>query len=1066
MILKHRLFQMISIGLLLAICAYADGMPKKIYHQGIIKQDGQPFTGDAEFSFSLSGTDWSETHSAIDVIDGLYAIQLGSVNPLPYTIFSNKDSVMVEINVNGENLDPPIEILPVPIAFHAVTADRLKGDSLHINNNKVGIGTQTPEVMLDIDGPIRIGDDATSNAVPGTIRFTGSDFMGFNGNQWVSLTEKSIGSEGSAITVVSGEVISGGDSPVPVYMSKDGVIMAQTEAEAATAIYGTYYAAQTFRTDSGTHVIKGIWLNFAKKGTPDGNLDIFICDQNLNISTQLLKQSVPANDIQEGWNLFMFDSELSVNPETDYAIVVIASDCDSSNNIEWYYAKNDTLKSGQAFTIIQYYPDWKTHHTDFAFKLLSDNRVFTCHADDVSKLDFIGFAMTSAGEGQSIVVQTNGIVNGFDHLVIGEKYYIQDDGSIGLSPGTNGRYLGVATTKQQIILKNDMTWIQDKNGISYNKGNVGIGEKEAKAKMQITNIDTSQSSFVVQQHTGNKKDSFYMEIYGNESESAQGMIKSSDGNYVIVGQTNSYGVGGSDVFITKIDLEGKILWANTAGGSNVELAKSVIEDSDGGYIIVGWTNSYGHGNTDILLVKFDSSGNLVWGKAMGTTENDYGNDIIKTSDNGYAISGYTYVNGNPDAYVLKFNNGNSFQWYRIVGSTGSDIFSSSFDSEEYLTFIGSTSSYGKGSDDIFVVRFDYDGNLEWSRTIGWGDSEIAISVCKSSDNGFVIAGHTTLKGSGNKNILLSKFNNYCSLEWCCILEEISSGYVHSVKETLDKGYIVLGETNATNMFLLKYDRQGLLKWSKKLKGRASDILQLDDMCFLITGYDGGNILYIKTDPGGNIDEYDDSFNNLDISPQFYEPTVQSQSITPHSIPYPVQAPVTDYNPIINKISWKTSYKYPSNDSTPIKDVFVINNKGNVGIGTNDPKYKLHVLGYTYTAGIWASSDQRFKKNIKNLLNALNIVMQLKGVTYEWRIEDFPEMDFENGRHLGLIAQEVEKIMPELVHTDENGYKSIAYDKLTVLLIEAMKEQQVRLDNMERKMNQLIEHFQIEDIFTQ
>ena len=110
MILKHRLFQMISIGLLLAICAYADGMPKKIYHQGIIKQEGQPFTGEAEFTFSLSDTDWSETHSAIDVIDGLYAIQLGSVNPLPYTIFSNKDSVMVEINVNGENLDPPIEI--------------------------------------------------------------------------------------------------------------------------------------------------------------------------------------------------------------------------------------------------------------------------------------------------------------------------------------------------------------------------------------------------------------------------------------------------------------------------------------------------------------------------------------------------------------------------------------------------------------------------------------------------------------------------------------------------------------------------------------------------------------------------------------------------------------------------------------------------------------------------------------------------------------------------------------------------------------------------------------------
>ena len=249
-----------------------------------------------------------------------------------------------------------------------MTADRLKGDSLHINNNKVGIGTQTPEVMLDIDGPIRIGDDATSNAVPGTIRFTGSDFMGFNGNQWVSLTEKSIGSEGSAITVVSGEVISGGDSPVPVYMSKDGVIMAQTEAEMATPIHGINRAAQMFHTDIGTTEINGVWLY---------------------------------------------------------------------------------------------------------------------HADDTLKLDFIGFAMTSAATGQHIVVQTTGIIDGFNDLVIGEKYYIQDDGSINNSQGTNGKYIGVATSKSQITMKSDTIWLQDQKGISHSAGNVCIGQKNAEAQLQV-----------------------------------------------------------------------------------------------------------------------------------------------------------------------------------------------------------------------------------------------------------------------------------------------------------------------------------------------------------------------------------------------------------------------------------------------------------------------------------------------------------------------------------------------------------------------------------------------------
>lgn len=368
---------MISIGLLLAICAYADGMPKKIYHQGFIKQDGQPFTGEAEFTFSLSGTDWSETHSAIDVIDGLYAIQLGSVNPLPYTIFSNKDSVMVEINVNGENLDPPIEILPVPIAFHAVTADRLKGDSLHINNNKVGIGTQTPEVMLDIDGPIRIGDDATSNAAPGTIRFTGSDFMGFNGNQWVSLTEKSIGSEGSAITVVSGETISGGDSPVPVYMSKDGVIMAQTEAEMATPIHGINRAAQMFHTDIGTTEINGVWLYLDKVGTPGGDLDILICPESEDLKADIKEHSVAADSIQSGWNLFLFDSPVQVAPNSSYAIMVRAKNSNYPEYIQWYRSIGDKLSNGYALTCDNFDDEWTKHQNDFAFKILSDNRVFT-----------------------------------------------------------------------------------------------------------------------------------------------------------------------------------------------------------------------------------------------------------------------------------------------------------------------------------------------------------------------------------------------------------------------------------------------------------------------------------------------------------------------------------------------------------------------------------------------------------------------------------------------------------------------------------------------------------------
>ena len=122
------------------------------------------------------------------------------------------------------------------------------------------------------------------------------------------------------------------------------------------------------------------------------------------------------------------------------------------------------------------------------------------------------------------------------------------------------------------------------------------------------------------------------------------------------------------------------------------------------------------------------------------------------------------------------------------------------------------------------------------------------------------------------------------------------------------------------------------------------------------------------------------------------------------------------------------------------DFLRITNTGNVGIGTTDPgSYKLYVAGNAFTTGAWVSSDARWKKNVEPLENSLNKVTQLQGVHYEWNIEQYPEKGFDEGRQVGLIAQEVEKVIPELVRTNEDGYKSLSYEKLSVVLIEAVKE---------------------------
>ena len=119
--------------------------------------------------------------------------------------------------------------------------------------------------------------------------------------------------------------------------------------------------------------------------------------------------------------------------------------------------------------------------------------------------------------------------------------------------------------------------------------------------------------------------------------------------------------------------------------------------------------------------------------------------------------------------------------------------------------------------------------------------------------------------------------------------------------------------------------------------------------------------------------------------------------------------------------------------------FMIDTGGKVAIGTQYPTQQLDVNGTIACNTILETSDIRYKKNITPIQTPLQKVTQLKGINYEWKTEDYPEKNFSNGKQIGMIAQDVEKVIPEIVHTDNEGMKSISYDKITAVLVEAMKE---------------------------
>ena len=129
--------------------------------------------------------------------------------------------------------------------------------------------------------------------------------------------------------------------------------------------------------------------------------------------------------------------------------------------------------------------------------------------------------------------------------------------------------------------------------------------------------------------------------------------------------------------------------------------------------------------------------------------------------------------------------------------------------------------------------------------------------------------------------------------------------------------------------------------------------------------------------------------------------------------------------------------------------------GNVGIGTAAPTQKLHVVGnICYTGSIAACSDMRYKKDIRPIRDPLQKLMQLQGVTYDWKIKEYPDMNFSERLQIGFIAQDLEKIFPEMVFTDHAGYKSIDYSRLTPVLVETIKEQQKQINEISTRLIQV------------
>ncbi len=354
---------------------------------------------------------------------------------------------------------------------------------------------------------------------------------------------------------------------------------------------------------------------------------------------------------------------------------------------------------------------------------------------------------------------------------------------------------------------------------------------------------------------------------GGTGDRAYSIVQTPDGGFAAAGWTGSFGAGGTDFLVLKLSPDGSLQWAKALGGPDVDYAYSIAQESDGGFAIAGWTESFGTGSPHVLVVKLSRDGSLEWAKALAGPEADYAYSIAQTSDGGFAVAGWTrsFGSGKTDALIFKLSSDGSLQGASTFGGPEEDrALSVTRTSDGGFAVAGWTESFGVGKKDVLILKFSPDGSLEWTRVFGWAGEEVARSIIQTSDGGFVVAGETTSLGAGSWDFIVLKLSRDGSFEWVKTYGGAYGDRAYSITQTSDGGFAVAGETESfgayySDFLVLKLSPDGSLEWARTFgEGGANcaySIVQTSYGGFAVAGgsdaFGAGDCVVLTIDPNGD-----------------------------------------------------------------------------------------------------------------------------------------------------------------------------------------------------------------------
>ena len=245
---------------------------------------------------------------------------------------------------------------------------------------------------------------------------------------------------------------------------------------------------------------------------------------------------------------------------------------------------------------------------------------------------------------------------------------------------------------------------------------------------------------------------------GSSADGAYSIQETGDGGLIVAGHTNTFGAGAHDIYLIKTDENGDTLWTKTYGASSQDYLQSVHQTSDGGYIMAAYSAGFGAGSNDFYLIRVNSNGDTLWTNSYGGSGSDIAYSVQQTTDSGFIVAGYTssFGAGNNDVYLLKLDPEGNVLWAKTYGGSGEDYgFSVLQTTGGGFVIAGQTYSFGSNGD-VYLIRTDNNGNHLWSYAYGGTGEDKAWSVKQSGDGGFIIAGYTNSFGEGGLDLYIIK----------------------------------------------------------------------------------------------------------------------------------------------------------------------------------------------------------------------------------------------------------------------------------------------------------------------